>query len=54
MVKVAVSTENGFVAEHFGYVDFAPDAGLMALVAAVVNIILRFMTKTPVKILPVE
>jgi hypothetical protein len=33
-----------FVASSFGYADFMPDADLMAIVAAVVNIALRFRT----------
>ena len=34
-----------FVAGYFGYSDFAPDQNLLALVAAVVNLVLRFVTR---------
>ncbi|MGD8500057.1 MAG: hypothetical protein PVJ86_05390 [Phycisphaerales bacterium] len=43
-----------YLVNQLGYADFVPDAGVMALVAAVVNIVLRFVTKQPVTILPVE
>lgn len=33
-----------FVASQLGYADFAPDADVMAIVAAVVNMALRFRT----------
>jgi hypothetical protein len=39
-----------FVATAFGFADFAPDAELMALAAAVLNIVLRFVTSKPVSV----
>ncbi len=43
-----------YVAQSFGYTDFKASPELMALVAAVVNIGLRFVTNTSVSIMPVE
>jgi len=37
-----------FAASQFGFMDFAPDADLLALAAAVLNLVLRFVTKQPV------
>ncbi len=37
-----------FVAGSAGYADFAPDADVMAVVAAVLNVVLRFVTRQPV------
>ena len=39
-----------FVAMSFGYADFAPDPELMALAAAILNIVLRFVTTEPVSV----
>jgi len=39
-----------FVASQFGYLEFVPDADVLALVAAIVNIVLRFTTKQPLKL----
>ena len=33
-----------FAASQVGYADFLPDADVMAIVAAVVNVVLRFRT----------
>lgn len=43
-----------YVVNQLGYADFVPDAGVLALIAAVANIVLRFVTNQPVTILPVE
>jgi len=37
-----------FVAVAFGFADFAPDPEIMGLAAALLNIVLRLVTKTPV------
>lgn len=37
-----------FVASSFGYTDFAPDPEVMALAAAVLNLVLRYVTSTPI------
>jgi hypothetical protein len=33
-----------FVASQFGFADFSPDPNVLAIVAAVVNLVLRFFT----------
>ena len=42
-----------FIAEAYGYVDFMPDENVVEYAAAVItviNVILRFVTKEPLKI----
>jgi hypothetical protein len=39
-----------FVASQVGFADFRPDADMLAVVAALVNLLLRFVTKEPVKL----
>lgn len=44
------------IAEAFGYIDFVPSehtAEYAAAVITIINVILRFVTKEPIKILPV-
>jgi hypothetical protein len=36
-----------FVASQVGFAEFSPDADLLAIVAAAINLILRFVTKQP-------
>lgn len=37
-----------FVVSAFGYASFTPDPEVMALVAAVLNVVLRFWTSQPI------
>ena len=39
-----------FVATSQGYADFVPDLELMALAAAVLNVVLRAFTKSPLSL----
>jgi len=39
------------VAGYFGYADFIPDEKAMALIMAIVNMVLRFVTTQPVSLL---
>jgi len=39
-----------FVATRFGYADFTPDPDLMAAAAAILNIVLRLVTREPVRL----
>jgi hypothetical protein len=36
-----------FVASQFGFADFQPDADLLAIIAAIVNLLLRLLTRQP-------
>lgn len=39
-----------FLAGSLGYADFAPSADVMAIAAAVLNLVLRFATRQPVAV----
>lgn len=39
-----------FVAGSFGYADFTPDADIMAIVAAILNVVLRLVTSQSVTV----
>lgn len=43
-----------FAAQYLGFADFKLDPEIIALLSAVANLVLRFVTDTPVSILPVE